>query len=90
MMNGKDDVMNAIEFWESLISKSDKEIRKLAKQYGVDLTIEEIQQLRPLAQQANITWLITGIPENVLKQAEQILGSKKYKKYKKMLDDLRN
>ncbi|MBB5149957.1 DUF2624 family protein [Ureibacillus thermosphaericus] len=89
-MNGKDDVMNAIEFWESLISKSDKEIRKLAKQYGVDLTIEEIQQLRPLAQQANITWLITGIPENVLKQAEQILGSKKYKKYKKMLDDLRN
>ncbi|WP_339288409.1 hypothetical protein [Ureibacillus sp. FSL K6-0786] len=82
--------MNAIEFWESLISKSDKEIRKLAKQYGVDLTIEEIQQLRPLAQQANITWLITGIPENVLKQAEQILGSKKYKKYKKMLDDLRN
>jgi hypothetical protein len=90
LMNGKDDVMNAIEFWESLISKSDKEIRKLAKQYGVDLTIEEIQQLRPLAQQANITWLITGIPENVLKQAEQILGSKKYKKYKKMLDDLRN
>lgn len=89
-MNGKDDVMNAIEFWESLISKSDKEIRKLAKQYGVDLTIEEIQQLRPLAQQANITWLITGIPENVLKQAEQILGSKKYKKYKNMLDDLRN
>ncbi|MEK4255313.1 hypothetical protein [Ureibacillus sp. FSL K6-2830] len=82
--------MNAIEFWESLISKSDKEIRKLAKQYGVDLTIEEIQQLRSLAQQANITWLITGIPENVLKQAEQILGSKKYKKYKKMLDDLRN
>ena len=82
--------MNAIEFWESLISKSDKEIRKLAKQYGVDLTIEEIQQLRPLAQQANITWLITGIPENVLKQAEQILGSKKYKKYKNMLDDLRN
>lgn len=89
-MNGKDDVMNAIEFWESLISKSDKEIRKLAKQYGVDLTIEEIQQLRSLAKQANITWLITGIPENVLKQAEQILGSKKYKKYKKMLDDLRN
>ncbi|MEJ9280734.1 hypothetical protein [Ureibacillus thermosphaericus] len=82
--------MNAIEFWESLISKSDKEIRKLAKQYGVDLTIEEIQQLRSLAKQANITWLITGIPENVLKQAEQILGSKKYKKYKKMLDDLRN
>lgn len=89
-MNGKDDVMNAIEFWESLISKSDKEIRKLGKQYGVDLTIEEIQQLRSLAKQANITWLITGIPENVLKQAEQILGSKKYKKYKKMLDDLRN
>lgn len=78
-----------IEFWESLLSKSDKEIRKMAKQYGVDLTIEEIQKLRPLAQKANITWLVTGIPERVLKEAEKILGSKKYKKYKKMLDELR-
>jgi len=78
-----------IEFWEALLSKSDKEIRKMAKQYGVDLTIEEIQKLRPLAQKANITWLVTGIPERVLKEAEKILGSKKYKKYKKMLDELR-
>ena len=78
-----------IEIWESLLSKSDNEIRKMAKQYGVDLTIEEIRQLRPLAQKANITWLVTGIPDWVLKEAERILGSKKFKKYKKMLDDLR-
>ncbi|QBK25964.1 isopropylmalate synthase [Ureibacillus thermophilus] len=78
-----------IEFWESLLSKSDIEIRKMAKQYGMDLTIEEIQKLRSLAQKANITWLVTGIPERVLKEAEKILGSKKYKKYKKMLDEWR-
>ncbi|NLY79897.1 MAG: hypothetical protein GX072_08435 [Lysinibacillus sp.] len=80
--------MNAIEMWESLLTKSDKEIRKLAKQYGVDLTIEEIQNLRPLAEKANFTWLVTGIPDDVLKEAEKILGTKKYKKYKAMLDNL--
>lgn len=81
--------MNILELWESLLTKSDKEIRKLAKQYGVDLTIDEIRQLRPLAQRANFTWLVSGIPEDVLMQAERILGSKKFKKYKKMLDDLK-
>ncbi|WP_052126056.1 DUF2624 family protein [Ureibacillus massiliensis] len=78
--------MGAIELWESLLTKSDKEIIKMAKEYGVELTVDEVRQLRPLAEKANITWLLTGIPEHVLKKAESILGKKKYKQYKKMLD----
>lgn len=80
--------MSIIELWESLLTKSDQEIRKMARQYGVDLTIEEIRKLRPLAEKANFTWLVTGIPNSVLKQAENILGTRKYKKYKAMLDEL--
>ncbi len=78
--------MKVIEFWEALLSKSDKEIIKMARGYGLELTIDEVRKLRPLAESANITWLVTGIPKNVLKEAERILGPKKYKKYKKMLD----
>lgn len=78
--------MRAIEIWESLLSKPDKEVIKIARYYGVELTIDEVRKLRPLAERANITWLVTGIPKNVLKEAEKILGSKKFKQYKKILD----
>lgn len=78
--------MNAIELWESLLTKSDREIIRLAKSYGVDLTVEEVRDLRPLAEQANITWLVKGIPDYILYEAEKILGTKKFKKYKKILD----
>ncbi|MFY3793074.1 hypothetical protein ACOQFO_15475 [Ureibacillus sp. MALMAid1270] len=79
--------MRAIEVWESLLSKSDKEVIKIASYYGVELTIDEVRQLRPLAESANITWLVTGIPKSVLKECERILGPKKFKKYKKILDN---
>nr|WP_106779953.1 DUF2624 family protein [Lysinibacillus timonensis] len=79
-------LVRAIELWESLLSKSDKEIISMAKSYDVDLTVEEVRKLRQLAERANITWLVTGIPNHVLKEAENILGKKKFKKYKKMLD----
>lgn len=78
--------MRAIEIWESLLSKSDKEVIKMARSYGVELSIDEVRRLRPLAEQANITWLVTGIPKSVLKEAERILGTQKFKQYKKMLD----
>ncbi len=78
--------MKAIEVWESLLTKSDKEVIKIAKHYGIELTIDEVRQLRPLAERANITWLVTGIPKGVLKEAEKILGPRKFKKYKKLLD----
>ncbi|KGR78509.1 DUF2624 family protein [Ureibacillus manganicus] len=78
--------MRAVEIWESLLSKPDKEVIKIARYYGVELTIDEVRQLRPLAEQANITWLVTGIPKSVLKEAERILGPKKFRQYKKLLD----
>ena len=78
--------MKQVEFIEQFLSKSDKEIVKFSKQYGVDLTVDEVQRLRPLTQKASVTWLITGIPSSFLKEVENIIGKKKLKKLLKYMD----
>ncbi|RHW38549.1 endonuclease IV [Lysinibacillus yapensis] len=72
--------MKQMEFIEQFLTKSDKEIAKFSREYGVDLTIEEIRQLRPLSERASVTWLFTGIPNSFLKEVEEIIGKKKLKK----------
>ncbi|QCR32900.1 endonuclease IV [Lysinibacillus sp. SGAir0095] len=78
--------MKQVEFIEQFLSKSDKEIVKFSKEYGIDLTLEEVQRLRPLSERASITWLFTGIPNSFLKEVESIIGKKKLKKLLKYLD----
>ncbi|MGM9968671.1 DUF2624 family protein [Rummeliibacillus sp. TYF005] len=67
----------------SLISeinrKSDKELAEYAKTYQIPLSKKEIQKLRPLLSSFSISWVLTGIPEHVLKEIENILGKKKTK-----------
>ncbi|MFJ8236933.1 endonuclease IV [Ureibacillus sp. NPDC094379] len=72
-------VLRQIELFEQFLTKSDKEIIKFAREYGVELTKEEVRQLRPIAQNASVTWLITGIPNYVYKEVEKIVGTKKFK-----------
>ncbi|SOC20952.1 uncharacterized protein DUF2624 [Ureibacillus xyleni] len=72
--------MKQFELIEAFLSMSDKEIVKFARQYDVELTIEEVVRLRPLVNKANITWIITGIPKAFLKEVEKIIGKKKLKK----------
>lgn len=80
-------LLKQVEFIEQFLTKSDKEIVKFARQYDVDLTLEEVQRLRPLSQKASVTWLITGIPNSFLKEVESIIGKKKLKKLLKYLEN---
>lgn len=79
--------MKQMEFIEQFLTKSDKEIVRFSRDYGVDLTLEEVRQLRPLSNRANITWLFTGIPQSFLQEVEAIIGRKKLKKLLKYLED---
>ena len=72
--------MKQVEILEAFLNKSDKEIIHFARDYGVELSIQEVRSLRPIAQNASVTWLFTGIPNQVLKEIEQIIGRKKLKK----------
>ena len=78
--------MRQVEFIEQFLSKSDREIVKFSREYGIDLTIEEVQHLRPLSERASITWLFTGIPNSFLKDVEAIIGKKKLKKLLRYLE----
>lgn len=79
--------LKQVEFIESFLTKSDKEIVKYAKEYDIDLTLEEVKRLRPLSQKASITWLFTGIPSSFLKEVENVIGKKKLKKLLKYLEN---
>ncbi|RUL57017.1 DUF2624 family protein [Lysinibacillus antri] len=72
--------MKQFELIEAFLSMSDKEIVNYAKQYDVHLSVQEVRSLRPLVHRANITWIITGIPNSFLRDVEQIIGRKKLKK----------
>ena len=74
-----------ISFLMSLANKSDKEIKKVAAENGITLTLEEVSFLRSVIQQASMDWLIFGIPEYVLVELEKKLGSKKVQKLLKMI-----
>lgn len=69
--------MRKTELLEQFLTKSDREIQEFAYSYGVKLSIEEIRRLRPIAENASITWLVTGIPQYVLHDIENIIGRKK-------------
>lgn len=78
--------MRKAEILEQFLTKSDREIQDFAYSYGVKLSIEEIQRLRPIAENASVTWLFTGIPPYVLQDIENIIGRKKLKKLMQFLN----
>lgn len=78
--------MRKTELLEQFLSKSDREIQEFAYSYGVKLSLEEIRRLRPIAENASITWLVTGIPHYVLQEIESIIGRKKLKQLLQFLN----
>ena len=64
----------------SLATKSNDEIKKVAAENGISLSLDEVSYLRTVIQQASMDWLIFGIPEYVLVDLEKKLGSKKVHK----------
>ena len=69
-----------ISFIMSLASKSNDEIKRVAAENGISLSLDEVSYLRTVIQQASMDWLIFGIPEYVLVDLEKKLGSKKVQK----------
>ena len=69
-----------ISFIMSLASKSNDEIKRVASENGISLSLDEVSYLRTVIQQASMDWLIFGIPEYVLVDLEKKLGSKKVQK----------
>ncbi|AMW98792.1 DUF2624 family protein [Rummeliibacillus stabekisii] len=69
--------------------KTDKELAEYAKVHQIPLSKKEIQKLRPLLSKFSFQWVLTGIPDKVLREVEEILGKKKTKellgKYAKYL-----
>ncbi|MFF5993776.1 hypothetical protein AAGS61_03325 [Lysinibacillus sp. KU-BSD001] len=72
--------MKKHELFQFLMHGSKSEVREYLLQYDVDLSKSEIKKLRTVFAEANPTWLLMGIPDGVLKNAEQVVGSKKYEK----------
>ncbi|WP_042474077.1 hypothetical protein [Bacillus ndiopicus] len=79
--------MNQMAFMHFLMNASDKEIQKIVlKRAGVNLSLQDIQQLRPLLAEANISWLLSGIPKEILKKVDRVIGKDKRKKLMELLN----
>ena len=57
--------------------RSDEEVKTLAWQYGVDLSMTEIRALRPLLDDVSFHWLFTGVPESFINKIRRAIGDKK-------------
>ena len=75
-----------LDWYENLQKMNDRQLQQFAKQQQLDFTLEEIKKLRKILQGASISWAITGVPKEVLKQIKSVVGGERYKKMKKVLD----
>lgn len=78
-------VMNKLEWLENFQSMDDRALQKFAKKEDLKFSIEEIQQLRLIFQNASLTWLFSGIPASELKKAEALIGEKRLRKLRKVI-----
>lgn len=66
-------------------TSSDDEVKVLARQYGIDLSISEIRALRPLVDEVSFHWIFTGVPEPFIQKVRKAIGNQKteilFKKY---------
>lgn len=57
--------------------RSDEELLKMSRSYGLDFSLEEIGSLRPLLDEISMHWVLTGVPESFISKVERILGEKR-------------
>lgn len=72
--------MDIMQLISEIRQKSDSEVEKMAKAYGVPLSKSEIKKLRPLLDEFSFHWLILGVPKSVIERIEKILGKEKTNK----------
>lgn len=73
-----------LEWFENLKQMNDKQIQQFAKKQGLSLTIEEVLKLRKVLKNASITWGLYGVPKDVLKDIQKILGEQRFQILRKI------
>ncbi|MCW1927104.1 hypothetical protein [Bhargavaea beijingensis] len=66
--------MNLNGMIADLKRKSDRELRELALEYGIQLSSGEVRKLRPLLDEISFSFLWTGVPEPFIRKVESIIG----------------
>lgn len=69
--------MDYAQLLNEVKTRSDEEVRTLAWQYGIDLSLTEIRALRPLLDDVSFHWLFTGVPESFINKIRSAIGDKK-------------
>ncbi|MCH7321110.1 isopropylmalate synthase [Solibacillus sp. MA9] len=77
--------MKNLELLNKLHQMSDEQLQQFAQKKDIELTLEEIKKLRKIMKHANISWAITGIPNEVLQKLHKLLGEKRYKKLMRLV-----
>ncbi|HEY4623521.1 isopropylmalate synthase [Solibacillus sp. FSL R7-0668] len=77
--------MKNLELLNKLQHMNDEQLQQFAQKNEVALTLEEIKKLRKIMRHANISWAITGIPNEVLQKLHKLLGEKRYKKLMRLV-----
>lgn len=75
--------ISMLEWAENLQKMNDKQVQQFAKKKKIDLSLEEIKKLRKIFSKASITWGIYGIPKDVLKEVEDVIGQKRLNQLRK-------
>lgn len=70
-------MLDYLQFVNEIKMKSDAEAKQLADRYGIDLSLREIQALRPLLDEISFHWLFTGVPESFISKVKAAVGEKK-------------
>lgn len=77
--------MDYAQLLNEVKTRSDDEVKIIAKQYGIDFSTTEISELRPLLDEISFHWIFTGIPETFINKIRGVIGNKKteilFKKY---------
>ncbi|MDV6377921.1 hypothetical protein ORD22_06550 [Sporosarcina sp. GW1-11] len=69
--------MDLLQLIQQIKMLSDDEAKRYAADNGVELSVREIQQLRPMLDEISFSWLFTGIPPAFIERVAQIIGYEK-------------
>ncbi|MER1956184.1 MAG: isopropylmalate synthase [Solibacillus sp.] len=77
--------MKKLEWFDNLQNSSDEQLQQFAGKNDLHVTLDEVKKLRKIMRHANISWAITGVPQEVLQKVHKLLGSKRYKQLMKLV-----
>ncbi|WP_301107410.1 hypothetical protein [Sporosarcina sp.] len=66
--------MDLLQLIQEIKQLSDQDAQNYAANNGVQLSVKQIQQLRPLLDEVSLSWLFTGIPTAFLEKVSAIIG----------------